>query len=325
MNPWLIFSDIHLKEWKPFATVLSNGMNSRLMEQIRVLQQVKKIARQHKITNIFFLGDLVDSISPTISKLVINTAFYMIQSLAEVANIYLLVGNHDIFGQINTLTPFSSIPNVNIVNVTTKISLNGKDIDLIPCYGTLPKNKSDYCFGHFGIQGATIGDSFVIEEEVKPQSLKDYSLVLCGHYHSRQQVAENAYQIGSVMNMNFSNTPEDKGVFLLNPENDELKFIPIDSPKFYTIKFDTQLQLDVEKFDTKNYYKLILKNDNLRAPEMPNIIVEYDYEPNVEEKELIDTSNITNLAPIICEYIDNSNTSLDKEILKQKAVELLEI
>lgn len=651
MNLWMIFSDIHLKEWKAFSTTLSNGLNSRLMEQIKVLQQVKKIARQYKVTNIFFLGDLVDSISPTISKIVINTAFYMIQSLAEVASIYLLVGNHDVFGQINTLTPFSSIPHVKIIDESTAINLDGKTIDLIPCYGVWPKSKSNYCFGHFGIQGATIGDGFSLDEEIKPQLLKDYKLVLCvdettealtpegwrkyddlvensiigttdkdgifewqpiqqmniypkfsgnmihhggrklssidhfstenhmmlvrgsnrkwvkreaksvlndawklrtaaskwngifkwegplqgsnmdlaeyagwyvseggigdgrkrecqvslaqkksvnrkkydkikslvdrlglypsehplciricntklaewtaktfgrghlnkhlplwvknwpqkelrhllstmingdghwisktcagyyttskqlsedvqeiafkigwttivhprlrknrnnicyditivfnnyrqcpgkkyirsinynglvwcpttrnglwisrrngrvlvtgnsGHYHTRQMVANNAYQIGSVMNMNFSNTPEDKGVFLLNPENDELKFIQIKSPKFYTVKCDFSDQIEEFlriQYNNYDYFKLILGSDSLLAPESKNnIIVEYDFQPTVIEKELIDTSEIMNLEPIIREYIDRSNTSLDKEILIKKAIELL--
>jgi DNA repair exonuclease SbcCD nuclease subunit len=325
MSLWMVFSDLHLKEWKQFSTVLANGLNSRFMEQIKVLQQVKHIARKNKVSSIFFLGDLMDSQSKDISKMVINTIFYLIQSLSEISSIYLLVGNHDVYKQINIFTPFTSIPRVTIIDQTTSIKLDGKTIDLIPCYGVWPKNKSDYCFGHFGIQGATIGDSFTIEEEIKPQALKDYKLVLAGHYHTRQQVGKNMYQIGSVMNTNFSNTIEDKGVFLLNPSNDDLQFIFIPSPKFYTINIYNENDIKEFKPEPNDYYKLKIKNDNIQVPEYPNVIVEYDWEPNIEEKELIDTSNITNLVPIIQEFIMNSNTSLDKEILKQKAVELLEI
>lgn len=331
MPLWMIFSDVHLKEWRPFSSILSNGMNSRLMEQVKVLQRVKQIAQQYHISHIFFLGDLVDSLSPTISKIVINTAFYMVQSLAEIANIYLIVGNHDIFGQINTLTPFSSIPRVKIINEVTVIKLDGKTIDLIPCYGKIPQKKSEYCFGHFGIQGATIGNGVIVDEEIEPKMLVGYKLVLAGHFHSRQQVADNAYQVGSVMDINFSSTTEDKGVFLLNPKNDELKFIPILSSKFYTIEINNKKDLEdfIKQYNcqkTNDYFKLRIKTDNITVPELSNnVIVEFDFEPSINEKELIDTHDITNLQPIIKDFIQSSNTALNKDILYKKAIELLEI
>lgn len=325
---WMVLSDLHLKEWKMFSTILANGLNSRLMQQIQVCKHVKRLIRKYKISDIFFLGDLMDSQSSTISKIIINTAFYIIQDWAELANVYLLVGNHDIYNNLNVLTPFSSIPNVWIVNVSTPINLDGKTIDLVPWNGQLPAKKADYLFGHFGIQGATTGNGFVIEEEVKPELLKDYKLVLCGHYHSRQQVADHAYQIGGVMNHSFADTTEDKGVFLLDLSNDKLEFIPISSPKFHTTKvaFSDQLEEFLRDYKENDYYKLIIESDSLIIPELPsNVIVEYDYEPTVDEKDMIDTSDILNLTPIIKQFIQQSNTALDKEILIKKAIQLLEI
>ncbi len=327
MGLWLIFSDIHLDNYKLFATIAANGLNSRLMEQIIVLQQVKKIIHQNKITTTFFLGDLFNALSPTISKMIYNVAFYLIQSMAEITDIYLLPGNHDIWGKINLFTPFTSIPRVKVIDQTTQIELDGRTIDLIP-WGDqipIPEEQAEFCFGHFGIQGATIGDNFIAEEEIKPQFLKDYKTVLAGHYHTRQQVADNAYQIGSVMNTNFSNTTEDKGVFLLNPVNAELKFIPVPSAKFITVEINNEN--DIKEFIPvpENYYKVRIKQDGLQVPEYPNVIYEHDFEPTVDEKEAIDTADITNLLPIVYEYITNSNTSLDKNILKNKARELLEL
>jgi len=326
---FLLFSDLHADNYRLFSTILENGLNSRLVAQTKIINQVKLIARKYKVTQIFFLGDLFNNQSPNINKILYNVLFFMIQSLAEVVPICLLTGNHDLFNNTHLFTPFSSIPNVTIINNVTTIQLDGKTIDLIPWVlndpGHLPVKKSDYCFAHFGIQGADIGNNFVIEEAIDPVTLKDYKLVLAGHFHTRQQVADNAYQIGSIMANSFKDyLHEDKGVWILDPTDDKLTFIPIASPKFHTLEFFKQEQIDTFKFNPNDYYRVILKSDNLLIHNANNVITEFDYDQAIIE-DIVDTSDITNLLPIISEFIEKSNTSLPKDILIKKAIELLEV
>jgi DNA repair exonuclease SbcCD nuclease subunit len=265
----------------------------------------------------------------------------MVQSVAEVAPLYLLVGNHDIVKQINIFTPFTSIPNVTVVESTTQIDIDKKLIDLIPWEGKFhnPKaslvTQADYCFGHFGIKGATINNNqtvFTVEEQVEPASLKDYKLVMAGHFHTRQMVGENLYHIGAVMAQSFKDTTEDRGCWLVNPKNDELKFVPIVSPKFFTVEINNEQ--DMAEFQeqygcqqTNDYFKLRIKTDGISIPDLfgNNVVIDYDYDVGIEESERIDTSNILNLAPIIEEFIRSSNTALNKDKLVKKALELLEV
>lgn len=332
---FLIFSDLHADLYKAFVTVTEQGISSRLLQQIEVIREVKRIARRHRVSHIFFLGDLFNSQASTIDKFLYNAIFFMVQSVAEVAPLYLLVGNHDIIKQINIFTPFTPIPNVNVIEQSTTIDLEGRSIDLVPWQGQWAAPSGDYCFGHFGIKGATINNNqtvFTVEEQIEPASLKDYKLVLAGHFHTRQQVGEHLYHIGSVMAQSFKDTTEDRGCWLVNPETDTLKFIPIRSPKFYTMEINDEKDMDEfqEQYgcqQTSDYFKLRIKTDGISIPSVfgNNVVIDYDYDIGVEESERIDTSNILNLAPIIEEFIRSSNTALNKDKLVKKALELLEV
>jgi DNA repair exonuclease SbcCD nuclease subunit len=332
---FLVISDLHADLYKAFVTVTEQGISSRLLQQIEVIREVKKIARRYRVSHIFFLGDLFNSQASTIDKFLYNSIFYMIQSLAEVAPLYLLVGNHDIVKQINIFTPFTSIPNVKVVERSETITVEGKKIDLVPWEGQWAAPHGDYCFGHFGIKGATINNNqtvFTVEEQVEPKSLFGYKLVMAGHFHTRQMVGENLYHIGAVMAQSFKDTTEDRGCWLVNPENDSLKFLPIVSPKFFTVEINNEQ--DMEEFQeqygcqqTNDYFKLRIKTDGISIPDLfgNNVVIDYDFDIGVEESERIDTSNILNLAPIIEEFIRSSNTALNKDKLVKKALELLEV
>ncbi len=299
------------------------------MQQIEVIKDVKRIARRKNVTDMFFLGDLFDSQAATIDKVLLNAVFFIIKSLAEVANLYLLVGNHDNAKGISILTPFESIPNVTVINEVKQIVVDGKSIDFVPWLEKPPEEKSEYCFGHFGINGATVGNGLLIEaDEMDAKLLNGYKLILSGHYHTRQMVGENMYQIGGVMNTSFKDSEEDKGIWLLDPATDKLDFVPVKSPKFRTriVITEDELETFIKEDKSKDYWKLVVKSDGLTVPEMPpNVIVEYDYMEKSLSELPIDTTSISNLVPIVKEFITNSNTSLPKDILIKKAVELLEV
>lgn len=326
---WLIFSDIHFDLYKPFSTILPNGIEKRLMEQVQVIQQIRRLARRFHATAIFFLGDLFNSQGPTVNKVLLNVVFYAVQSLAEIAPLYILIGNHDIYRGINILTPFTSIPNVTIINELTSLVVEGHSIDFVPWLTPPPTRKSKYCFGHFGIQGATVNNQIINDaEEISLAALEGYQIVCSGHYHTRQIIGSNYYQIGSVMATAFKDSEEDKGVWSLEPVTNKLTFIPINSPKFHTRRAASSSQVDdfLQELNTQDYWKLIVESDGLAVPDMPpNVLVEYDFSPSSEAETIIDTTETSNLVPIIQEFIDRSNTALDKTILKKKAIELLEM
>lgn len=326
---WLIFSDLHLDEWKAFATITSSGFNSRLMQQVEVVKEIKKIARKKNINNIFFLGDLFNSLTANVPKLLYNLAYYLVKSLAEVAHVYLLVGNHDNYKGVHMFTPFESIPNVTVIHTVTSITVDGHTIDFVPWLENPPEKKSEYCFGHFGISGATVSNGLVVEaDELDAKLLTGYNLVLAGHYHTRQMVGKNVYQVGGVMANSFKDSEEDKGIWFLDPVTEKLDFLPIKSPKFHIrqVTFSDELEAFIAEVNSKDYWKLVVKSDGLIVPSMPpNVIIEYDYDPRSLDEIPVDTSSISNLVPIIQEFIDKSNTALSKDILKTKAIELLEV
>jgi hypothetical protein len=130
------------------------------------------------------------------------------------------------------------------------------------------------------------------------------------------------------MSNSFRDSEEDKGVWFLDPATDKLEFLPIKYRKFRTrkIAFSDELDAFIKECNDKDYWKLVIKSDGLMIPEFPpNVLIEYDYDPKSLDETPVDTTSITNLVPIVKEFIDKSNTALNKEILKTKAIELLEI
>lgn len=328
MIMWLIFSDIHLDQYKAFATLTESGLNSRLATQISVFRDVKRVAKKNSVSRIFFLGDLFNSLTPTISKIVYNVGFYMCKLLADNAALYLVVGNHDIYEGIHLFTPFESIPNTKVIFTTETIKADGKLIDIVPWNSDFPSNsKSDYCFGHFGITGA-VGNSGVIPVDtgVTNDMLSGYKIVLAGHYHVRQMLGNGIFHVGSVMANSFQDSVEDKGVWLLDPSKDHLSFVPIKSPKFITLEVNDNNTDVLEKITPDNFFRLIVTADNIQLPQLPNnVIVEYEYKPSSTVQTSVAIDEPLSYIPIISEFIDNSNTALDKSVLKQKALELLDI
>ncbi len=312
----LLFSDLHLEQRSQFSTLTKSGLNSRLLDQLQVIKEVRRIAEERKVDRIFFLGDLLHGLSESLSKITFNAAYYTAKLLSDYCPTWFLIGNHDVFRRLSILSNFASLPNVHVVE-ETEILEDG--LHLIPWEGIIPEQKSKTLFGHIALKGAWVDKncSVFAEDGTAPVSLFGYNFIFLGHFHSRQNLeikgATEAMYISSVMQNSFAEAPERHGVTLFDGEKSE--FMPIDSPKLlaYEIKDQNAADLIVESINnSKDYYKLTVMNNNVTLPDFDHR-VNVEYNINVEKESRLKEQEGEDIWETVERFIGDVNTQVDKQ------------
>jgi len=316
MKKLLIFSDLHLDNYRRFSTTGAGGLNSRLIQQTNVVQQVIKIAEEIHPEAIVFLGDLFNGQGASISKLLYMMGYNLVKQLQDLYKLYIIIGNHDIFGPNHILGPMSEMSNVIIVDETRHVDLLGRDIAMMPWGGIMP-NHGDIVLGHLDIEGFRTGLGYELPGTIHPKELANFKLVISGHYHSYQEMKPNIIYCGAVMPITFGDVAdEDYGVLLLDEKLNTNRII-IDSPKFIPIQINSQQ--DIEKFvknKGKNYYRLTITDRKITIPKF-NHTVEVEWDVQEEMKARLDYEVDEPLEDVLCKYIDQYNTKVDKEEAKK--------
>lgn len=310
----LLFSDLHLDNYRRFSTTIAGGINSRLMKQVAVLNKVKKLSEELHPTAMIFLGDFFNGQGATINKQLYLIGYRLISKLQENIPLYMLIGNHDIFGSNHILDPMASLPNVKIIADSQIVELEGNKIGLQPWNGVQP--YADVILGHLDIEGAKTGIGYPLPATMHPQEFSSCKLVISGHFHSYQEMPPNIIFCGAVMPNIFGDCEEDYGVLLLFPDLHTERVL-IESPRFLTIQINSQADMDrfIENRG-KNFYKLICTDRKTIIPKFDHT-VEVEWDVQEEMKARLDYDVDEPLEEVLCKYIDQANIAVDKEEAKK--------
>ncbi len=305
-----------------FSTLTKSGLNSRLLDQLSVANKVRQVAEDRKVDRIFFLGDLLNGLSESLSKTVFNSAYYVGKILAECCPTYFLIGNHDVYRRLTVLSNLASVPNLHIMEETETLE---DSIDLVPWDGKIPNRKSNTLLGHLAMNGAWVNKdlSSIYYDGTPLDSLVGYQFVFLGHFHSKQALnilgTKEAMYIGSVMQLSFSESPEPRGVILFDGKKSE--FVEIDSPKIlaFEIKDQNSADLMVEEIkNNKDYYKLIITGKGITLPDFDHRI-SVEYSVFAEKKARLSEKQNESLQETIERFIGETNTVIDRK----KAIQFL--
>jgi DNA repair exonuclease SbcCD nuclease subunit len=320
------FGDLHLEESKSFSTILPNGINSRLVEQMKV---VGRIADQLRPTDtVVFLGDLINSYGESLKKIIYSAAFYTLKTWAsKCEQLYVLVGNHDIYRNATIVHAFDEIDNVKVIEGWETVEIDNYIVDLVSWNSSLPGTKGDIFCGHVMPIGAWLGKLYVkqAEEGVPIEWFDGYKYVFCGHVHEPQDLVVPRSETivhcpGSIIQLNLSSSPAPR--YLWRLEHGKISKIEIPSPKIYTTVLNTQAEVD-KFFSAKvdGYHKILATDNTLQFPTLDHTLtVEFVAKP--EAGEQIEEIKEMNLLEIIHEFIDGSKTSIDKAMAKELITKL---
>lgn len=100
----------------------------------------------------------------------LNIAYKCLQALAKKCNVYMVLGNHDLFNKnstdVNSINIFRDNSRITVIDKPTEISLNGKSVLLVPWLSDLSGFKPesyDFLLGHFDISSKFLISSYVQE------------------------------------------------------------------------------------------------------------------------------------------------------------------
>jgi predicted MPP superfamily phosphohydrolase len=321
----VMFSDLHLDNFRQFSTIDELGFNSRLLEQMRVVQRVVKYlhslkAAGKKIT-IVFLGDLINGQGESIHKTVNYVMHTVARQVADIAPTYMVVGNHDVYRNIHILQALEPISNLQYVDKTTAVNIDGYDIDIVPWNCEIPEKRGDILMGHIPISG----DEFVSvfdKNAIDRNMLHGYNMVFLGHYHTHHEFAvpgvQKAMYVGAIMANSFSDTLEDRGLTIL--DDGRISFVPIPSPKFIERYVSTQEQMDSaikEYNETDNYFRIIVTSPDVTIPEVGHRVqFEVNYKSVETVTRLAMPTTKETMRDLVHRVIDLSNTALDRDEIK---------
>lgn len=324
----VLFGDLHLEDSKSFSTILPNGINSRLVDQMQV---VGRIANQLRSTDtVIFLGDLINSYGESLKKIIYSAAFYTLKTWAsKCKQLYVLVGNHDIYRNATIVHAFDEIDKVKVIDGWETIEIEDYMVDLVSWNSSLPGIKGDIFCGHVMPIGAWLGKLYVkqAEEGVPIDWFKGYKYVFCGHCHEPQDLVVPRSETtihcpGSILQLNLSSSPAPRYIWRL--ENDKWTKTEIPSPKIYTTVLNTQEEVD-RFFSAKadGYHKILATDNSLQFPTLDyTLTVEFVAKSEaggeieeIKEKEM-------DLLEIINEFIEGSKTSIDKKVAKELIAKL---
>lgn len=265
MSTVLILGDVHLgKSTSIGKTGIGAALNSRIVDQLNLLDWVLEYAVDHGVRRIVITGDVFEDPKPLPSLITLFIAWINKCGAYEV-NIDIIMGNHDMLRNGTYYSsPLDIITECSLPNCTVYKDINTVYIDRVAfTYLPFRDRKSFSCevnadalalldnmlmyevlsipipftkvlIGHLALEGSiAVGDEIddLTNELFCPTSMfKDYDYVWMGHVHKPQVMCKQPHiaHVGSMDISNFGETDHKKHVVLF--ETEDSTFTTVDLP-----------------------------------------------------------------------------------------------
>lgn len=272
-------ADIHLHDFKEFSkqtvvywdeelgefiqedTAYSFPINSRLLDGLNALIQIRKYCVKTNIKVLVIAGDLFHK-RGSLSTSVYNNAYRVLESFKKTnIEVFILPGNHDQVSNMdypeNSLYGLKNIANIQeFTNTHTLDSDNSvlflpfsksKEVVLAGLHEEIEKLDSiQNCilFAHLGISGSFVGkNNYANKDEFDAEDLcyDQFKYVVLGHYHKPQMIigTKNMFYCGAPLQHNFNDEGELRGFWVIDTSKRyDIRFKPLDCPGFITVTED---------------------------------------------------------------------------------------
>lgn len=206
-------------------------------------------------------------------------------------NVYVLLGNHDIYYkdtlEVNSLSIIE--PYVTVVDRLLVPKNISEQILLTPWICT-PKQWNElvesydgdfkWLFGHFEFNGFTVSKGHVMEHGHSAKELNQYEKVFSGHYHSKQENG-NVLYTGTPIATTFAEANEQHGIHILDTTTGEIEFVEYTTVKVVSIPY-TELDT-ISNYDPTNTRIRVEFPDDLEDETVIDEVQELLHELNFDE------------------------------------------
>lgn len=252
-----------------------NGCRSNSTEWLEITEEahekfiiptIQKHMREGDI--LIHCGDLFDNRS-SVNLKAVDSTIKSYEKLSTMLPVHILAGNHDIYyknsTEISSIDILKWIPNVHIYKEPEIFNFGNERILLMPWRKdskeetqTLEKFRDEfgctYAFMHGTFSLIKYNKYVDINEEdgVSVNTANGYKRVITGHIHWRQE-KENVLIVGCPYQITRGDSGNDKGIYYLDLETNELTFYPNDiSPKFMSFTLNSLDKEYIKEIHTKS-------------------------------------------------------------------------
>ena len=279
----LLASDLHVHAWTEFATTTAEGLNSRMMDCLRVLDDMIAYTQTHSVGAIVLGGDIFHR------RGVIYTSAYneVLKRLRGFAGhtVFIVDGNHDHATKIGSIHAVESLAlSGSCVGIDPALGWRNLAVNGLVLTGfsycdsrevlarrvdAAQKEYDEHFSGdprigifHHGFKGAAVGASleYVVREDIDVEPLVErFDMLFSGHYHRRQFINNNerAVYIGSPLEhvRGDGHVDHKKGFLVYSSTKMNFKIKSVEAPRF--VKLNQWL---IETTDEQSMIELVHGN-----------------------------------------------------------------
>lgn len=322
----LVLGDVHLGRSVSIGrSAAGSALNSRIVDQLNLLDWVYQSAQNNNIKDIVITGDIFEEPKPSHNLISLLIEWLRVCTSYDIS-VHIIAGNHDIlrsgqfyFSPLDVIS-MACIDNVYVYKNVSTIYLNNIGITLLPFrdrrsfntdsntvavaklatqlnyeLASIPLHYPKVLIGHLAIEGSIpVGyelDELANELFCPINIFKGYDITLMGHVHKYQVLSENPYaaHIGSMDISDFGEADHKKYIAILDPSKKDLVSyveIPTRSLQQITIAVSANTT-NVMLFLQQELDKLSIKKDSIvRVNIKLNDVSSYSINRSIIEKYL---------------------------------------
>ena len=337
----LAFGDIHFHHTHRFSHITPEGFTVRELEHLQCADTILDIIKQERIDKVVFLGDLWSVVGDTMSCQTLSAVTEFFRRLTKEIEVDAIVGNHDVAGHINNqyshkLMPFKYWTNLNIYDTPT---VNNNYIYMPYCISdeqattfleNIQNKQEKIIFSHLEIKGIPLGNGIETTHGVDLNLLKQFKMVLQGHYHSGGTLAKNIQIAGSTQRLSFKDQGKSRNnIIIYDTDTNTIDRKSFNCPDWLTFT-DDNID-DILKISNDNYVKLDISTDILITPKikeklehMKGTDVHIDIKRLSINKTITEEVVVEDEKDILTQFINRSdNTDEYKQQLVDEGIKLL--
>jgi DNA repair exonuclease SbcCD nuclease subunit len=309
--------------------------------------------KENGITTILHLGDYYDNRKTVNFKALNHNRRIFLDKLREYGmHMDIIPGNHDCYfkntNDLNSLKELQGhyMNEVSIIEEPRVMDYDGCHIGLVPwinsenekeCMNFLANTKAQIIGGHFEISGMEMDRGIVCKEGMDKAPFERFELVMSGHFHAKSSY-QNIQYLGSQMEFFWNDCGDKKYFHVFDTDTRELT--PVHNPEtiYEKIYYDHEKMgdwkfKDLRYLDNK-FVKVIVINkgntieferfiDRIQQQKIHELKIAEDFKDFLGENVSDDNIKVDDTQTLVYNYIDNVNTDLDKDRIKQQISDLM--
>ncbi len=294
---------------------------------------------EHGVETVIHMGDAFDS-RKSIDYQSLEWAKRVVFEPLKKYDVHMIVGNHDCYykntNDVNSpALLLKDYPNVKTYSSPTNTKVGGIDITFIPwicsenyeeTLKVIKKSKAKVAMGHLELQGFRVNKHLIMEDHgLEANLFSNFTKVFSGHYHTRSDNG-TVFYLGNPYEMYWTDVNDTRGFHIFDTET--LEHTPINNPYklFYNVYYeDTPHQtFNVDEYSNKIVKVIVRKKskpkdfekfiDKLYSAGIQDLKIVENFE--IQESEEFEVDEEENTITILNRYIDESESSYDKNIIK---------